>query len=181
VGVLSPKYFLGTAPSTQIKPSNFQIEPSNFEIKPSNFEIEPSNFGRKCVKFFMFFKEASPMQDNSLIYLFKWWDDTLIALIGIALGIIAKYLYEYTIKYLRAKNKAVVRFDWKGFWLTVLLSGFLAVVMYSGLLSAVAKLENNLLILSVAAQNGFFWQTIIDKLGEEKAKVMLPESLTRKK
>jgi Na+(H+)/acetate symporter ActP len=115
------------------------------------------------------------MQNNTLTNFFNWWSNTNqgLALIGIALGIIAKFFYEYTIKYLRARNKSSVRFDWKGFGLTVLLSGFLAIVMYSGLLSAVAQLKNDLLVLSVAAQNGFFWQTLIDKLGEEKTKIVL--------
>lgn len=72
-----------------------------------------------------------------------WWNTTNqgLAIVGIALGIIAKYFYEYTIKYLQARNKASVRFDWKGFGLTVLLSGFLAIIMYSGLLSAVFRTE----------------------------------------
>jgi O-antigen/teichoic acid export membrane protein len=55
------------------------------------------------------------MQNNAPNNLFTGWDDAAIALIGIAFGIIAKFLYEYTIKYLQAKNKTKVRFDWKGF------------------------------------------------------------------
>jgi hypothetical protein len=39
-------------------------------------------------------------------------------------------------------------------------------------LSQFYQLKNDLLVLSVAAQNGFFWQTFIDKLGEEKTKVI---------
>jgi hypothetical protein len=46
---------------------------------------------------------------------------------------------------------------------------------------AVAELKNNLLVLSVAAQNGFFWQTIIDKLGEEKTKIVLTDNFNRLK
>jgi hypothetical protein len=114
---------------------------------------------------------------------FNWWNNNNqgLAVVGIALGIIAKFFYEYTIKYLRARNKASIRFDWKGFGLTVLLSGFLSIVMYSGLLSAVAQLNNNLLILSVAAQNGFFWQTLIDKLSEQKTKIVLNKNFARLK
>jgi hypothetical protein len=112
------------------------------------------------------------MEIKAFSDLANWWLNTNqgTALIGIALGIIFKYIYDYALRYFQAENKARVIFDWKGFWLTVVLSGFLSIIMYSGLLSAVAELKSDLLVLSVAAQNGFFWQTIVGKLSEQQRK-----------
>jgi hypothetical protein len=111
------------------------------------------------------------MQIQTFDEISKWFISTnqATALIGMALGIIFKYFYDYSLKYFQAPDKSKVIFDWKGFKLIVLLSGFLSIIMYSGLLSTVAKLESDLLVLSVAAQNGFFWQTIIGKLSEKTA------------
>lgn len=80
---------------------------------------------------------------------------------GIALGIVFKYIYDYYLTYSRSEEKSDIKFDIKGFLLTVLLSGFLSIFLYSGLLSEVSDLKNDVLKLSIATQTGFFWQTII--------------------
>jgi uncharacterized membrane protein YobD (UPF0266 family) len=90
-----------------------------------------------------------------------WGTNQSTALIGITLGIIFKYIYDYFLKYSKAKDKSQIAFDRKGFLLTVLLSGFLSILLYSGFLSQVADLKSDLLVLSVAIQTGFCWQTII--------------------
>jgi putative flippase GtrA len=103
------------------------------------------------------------MEITSLDGLSNWfWNSNQpTALIGIALGIIFKYVYDYYLRYTKSKRKSNIKFDRKGFFLTVLLSAFLSVLLYSGFLSKVADLKSDLLVLSVAAQTGFFWQTII--------------------
>jgi hypothetical protein len=96
-----------------------------------------------------------------------WNTNQSTALFGIALGIIFRFLFDYTLRYLKSKNKSQVKFDLKGFILTVILSGFLSLILYSGLLSKIAELNSDLLVLSVSVQNGFFWQTLIGEIGKK--------------
>jgi len=93
-----------------------------------------------------------------------WNTNQSTALIGVAVGIIFQFVFSYYTSYLRSKNKAKSKFDQKGFWLTVIVSFFLSVIIYSTLLSKIAELDSDLLVLSTSMQSGFFWQSILDRL-----------------
>lgn len=99
-----------------------------------------------------------------------WNSDQSTILIGTILGIIFRYFYEYTLEYFRAKDKAKIQFDMKGLLLTLLLSFFLSIILFSSIFGKVAELDDDLLIFSISAQNGFFWQTLIGDISKNKSK-----------
>jgi hypothetical protein len=98
-----------------------------------------------------------------------WSSNQSTVLIGTTLGIIFKYFYDYSISYFRATDKSTVVFDRKGFLITIVLSGFLSLILFSSVLSKIVDLKSDFLVLSVALQNGFFWQTLIGDIGKGKA------------
>jgi hypothetical protein len=98
-------------------------------------------------------------------FLHWFWDtNQSTALLGIVLGIVFKFVFDYYTKYTKAKDKTKIKFDKKGFWLTAVISLFLSILLYSTLLSKVAELHSDLLVLSISMQSGFFWQSILDRL-----------------
>lgn len=97
-----------------------------------------------------------------------WSSNQSTVLIGTAFGIIFKYFYDFSISYFKATNKSTVTFDIKGFLITVVLSGFLSIILFSSLMSKIVDLNNDFLVLSIALQNGFFWQTLIGDMAKGK-------------
>ena len=49
---------------------------------------------------------------------------------GIALGVVGKYFYDFAVMYLKAKDKDTVKWDMKGFFITVVLSAFIGFLLY---------------------------------------------------
>jgi hypothetical protein len=48
-----------------------------------------------------------------------------LIVIGIMTGVIGKYVYDYSVRYFKASDKSKVKWDSKGFWLTIVVSFFL--------------------------------------------------------
>lgn len=92
-----------------------------------------------------------------------------LVLLGTALGIVAKYVYDFYSLYRQAKDPTKVKWDWKGFGLTLILSLFFSLILYGVVIGRVQGLNDNLLVFSVAAQNGFFWQAVIGEIGKKYA------------
>ncbi len=92
-----------------------------------------------------------------------------LILVGAVVGIIGKYVYDYYVRYSQAADKTKVKWDWKGFWLTAVVSLLLSLILYGVILDRVRELDDNVLAFSIAAQNGFFWQAIVGELGKKYA------------
>ncbi len=88
---------------------------------------------------------------------------------GIALGVVGKYFYDFAVMYFKAKDKDAVRWDMKGFFITVALSAFIGFLLYGFVFEKVSKLEDFWLIFSASAQAGFFSQSIIGELSKRYA------------
>lgn len=96
----------------------------------------------------------------------NWFENTNqpTVLIGIILGVLFQYFFSYYTKYTKAKNKDSVKFDKKELLITSVISIFLSVILYSTALSKVGEMKSDLLVLSISAQTGFFWQSIINQI-----------------
>jgi hypothetical protein len=92
-----------------------------------------------------------------------------LVLTGTALGIVGKYVYDYYVRYSKASDPRQVRWDWRGFRLTAVISLILSVILYGVILGRVKELNDSVLAFSVAAQNGFFWQAIVGEVGKRYA------------
>ena len=90
-----------------------------------------------------------------------------IIMIGAIVGVIGKYVYDFSVRYGKADDKTKVKWDWKGFWLTAIVSLVLSLLLYGVILDRVEGLEDNVLIFSIAAQNGFFWQSIVGEFAKD--------------
>jgi uncharacterized membrane-anchored protein len=86
---------------------------------------------------------------------------------GIALGVIGKYFYDYAVKYFKASDKSRVAWDWKGFFITIILSLIMGFLLYGFVLEKVARLNDFWLIFSASGQAGFFSQSLIGELGKK--------------
>ena len=87
--------------------------------------------------------------------------------VGITLGVIGKYFYDYSVMYFKSPNKKSVVWDWKGFGITVVLSGIIGFLLYGFVFERVSKLNDLWLVFSASGQAGFFSQSIIGELGKE--------------
>ncbi len=85
---------------------------------------------------------------------------------GIIFGIIGKYIYDYYVRYIKAKRKDTVKWDNKGFFLTIIVSGFISFLIYSLIFKEIQSLDDPLLIFSTGVQTGFFSQSIIGEWGK---------------
>ena len=86
---------------------------------------------------------------------------------GISLGVIGKYFYDYAVMYFKAEDKDSVRWDTKGFLITVVLSAFIGFLLYGFMFERVSKLDDIWLVFSASGQAGFFSQSIIGELGKK--------------
>lgn len=88
---------------------------------------------------------------------------------GIAAGVLGKYFYDFAIMYLKATDRSKVAWDINSFFIIVILSGFIALLLYGFVFEKVSKLEDFWLVLSASAQAGFFSQSIIGEIGKKYA------------
>jgi hypothetical protein len=88
---------------------------------------------------------------------------------GIAVGVIGKYFYDFAVMYFKASDRNTVKWDMKGFLITVVLSGFMGFLLYGIIFEKVSKLEDFWLVFSASSQAGFFSQSIIGELGKKYA------------
>lgn len=91
----------------------------------------------------------------------------LAIFLGIVSGVIGKYVYDFYVRYIRSENRDLIKWDWKGFGLIFLLSGFVGLILYGAVFEKVNKLDGFWLIVSAAAQAGFFSQAILGELGKK--------------
>ena len=85
---------------------------------------------------------------------------------GIFIGIIGKYVYDYYVRYIKAKRKDRVKWDNKGFFLTLIVSGFISFMLYSLIFDEIQSLNDPFLVFATGVQTGFFSQSIIGELGK---------------
>lgn len=88
----------------------------------------------------------------------------LLILGGTVVGGIGKYIYDYSVRYSKAEDKNIVKWDWKEFWLTVVVSIVTALLLYRFVFEQVSKLSDKMLVFSISTQIGFVSQFLITKM-----------------
>ncbi len=89
---------------------------------------------------------------------------------GIVLGVVARYLLDHYLNYVGAPVNTRVPWDWRGFFLTTVVSVPISIMMYGILFDQVRMLREDMLVFSVSAQGGFAWQSILGDLGKRVTK-----------
>jgi hypothetical protein len=86
---------------------------------------------------------------------------------GIVCGVIGKYFWDFAVMYFKAPNKNSVKWDWKGFYITIALSIFIGFLLYGFVFEKVSKLDDFWLMFSSSTQAGFFSQSLIGEIAKK--------------